>query len=133
MGDADPPAASWLEDHLRRAAAFAGIYGEVSVLVVGDKRMAQLHLDHKGVPGTTDCLTFDLSGPHTPKGHVEGDLVLCLPVAKRQAKRRGHLARKNSCFTPSTGCCTSMAKATWSRPRLKKCTRGRIKSYGPSA
>lgn len=92
--DAAPPAEGWLEEKLRLAAACAGIGGEVSILVVGDRRMAQLHLDHKGVPGTTDCLTFDLSGPHTPKGCVEGDLVLCLPVARRQARKRGHLPRE---------------------------------------
>jgi probable rRNA maturation factor len=51
-------------------------------------------MDHKNVPGTTDCLTFDLSGPHTPKGCIEGDLVLCLAEAKRQAKARGHSARE---------------------------------------
>ncbi len=88
------PITDWLEAQLRRAAAFAGIGGEVGILVVGDRRMAQLHLDYKQVAGTTDCLTFDLSGPHTPQGCVEGDLVLCLPVAKRQAKRRGHSPRE---------------------------------------
>lgn len=92
--DAEPAIAGWLEAQLRAAAAVAGIGGEVGVLVVGDKRMAQLHADYKGVPGTTDCLTFDLSGPHTPKGAVEGDLVLCLPVARRQAKKRGHSPRE---------------------------------------
>lgn len=92
--DVAPPVAGWLEEQLRLAAAAAGIGGEVSILVVGDIRMAQLHLDHKNVPGTTDCLTFDLSGPHTAKGHIEGDLVLCLAEAKRQAKARGHSVRE---------------------------------------
>lgn len=92
--DAAPPVAGWLEEKLRLAAAAAGIGGEVSILVVGDRRMAQLHLDYKNVPGTTDCLTFDLSGPHTAKGRIEGDLVLCLPEARRQAKARGHAARE---------------------------------------
>ena len=94
VADAAPPAAGWLEEHLRRAAAFAGIGGEVSILVVGDRRMARLHVEYKQVPGTTDCLTFDLSGPHTPKGLVEGDLVLCMAVARRQAKKRGHSTRE---------------------------------------
>lgn len=92
--DTEPSIEGWLEAQLHIAAASAKIGGEVSILIVGDKRMAQLHLDHKQVPGTTDCLTFDLSGPHTPKGCIEGDLVLCLPVAKRQAKKRGHSARE---------------------------------------
>lgn len=92
--DTAPPVAGWLEEQLRLAAAAAGIGGEVSILVVGDRRMAQLHLEYKNVPGTTDCLTFDLSGPHTAKGRIEGDLVLCLAEAKRQAKARGHSARE---------------------------------------
>ncbi len=94
VADTEPPITGWLEAQLRLAGAAAGIGGEVSIVVVGDKRMAQLHADYKQVAGTTDCLTFDLRGPHTPKGAVEGDLVLCLPVAKRQANKRGHSPRE---------------------------------------
>ena len=79
---------------LRRAARFLnhalGLSGgsgrEVSVLLCGDRSMRSLNRAYRGKDKSTDVLSF----PATPgeKGFL-GDLVVCLPQARRQA-RAGH-------------------------------------------
>ena len=92
--DAQPPLEGWLEPMLRRAAAEAGVAaGRIGLVVVDDSEMAGLHEAWKDVPGTTDVLTFDLSEPGDPQGQVEGDIVVCLDEARRQAGQRGHTLR----------------------------------------
>lgn len=61
----------------------------VSVIGVGDPRMAQLNKKHLGHPGSTDVLTFDLSDGGA---EIEGEIVISLDTARREAKRRGHSA-----------------------------------------
>ncbi len=60
----------------------------ISIALVGDRRMAALHEKFSGVPGPTDVLTFELE--HDAHGRVTGgEIVLCVPFARREAKRRG--------------------------------------------
>ncbi|XAL99235.1 rRNA maturation RNase YbeY [Phycisphaeraceae bacterium D3-23] len=92
--DAEPPLAGWLEGMLSRAAEHAGVTcGRLSLVVVDDEEMAQLHEQWKNVPGTTDVLTFDLAEPDAPDDWVEGDIVLCIDEARRVALDRGHALR----------------------------------------
>ena len=72
---------------LREHLASEGLGGEIRAEVVGDERMSQLHERHKDTPGTTDVLTFDLSGD--PK-LLDVDIVICADEARRQAASRGH-------------------------------------------
>lgn len=64
-----------------------GLNGEIRAEVVGDERMSDLHERHKNTPGTTDVLTFDLSGD--PRV-LDVDIVICADEARRQAEARGH-------------------------------------------
>ena len=48
---------------------------EVAVLIVSDRRMAELHKQFCGVPGTTDVLTFQ-----------HGEIVISADLAARQAR-----------------------------------------------
>lgn len=71
---------------------------QISLALVDDNHIAQLngiHLDHDG---PTDVLTFDLSDrkaaeasrvDHNPVP-VEGEIVVSVDTAAREAKRRGH-------------------------------------------
>jgi probable rRNA maturation factor len=53
--------------------------------MVGDRRMAELHLQFMGVAGPTDVLTFPLD--HDAHGNVvAGEVVVCVPEARRRAK-----------------------------------------------
>lgn len=93
--DVRPPVQRWLLPRLRRLAALAGVRtGTLSLLVVGDEAMSDYHQRFSGVAGTTDVLTFDLlDSPAEPGEPIEGDLILCLDEAARQAASRGHEVR----------------------------------------
>jgi probable rRNA maturation factor len=60
---------------------------ELSLALVGDRRMSRLHERHLGIEGPTDVLSFELE--HDGRGRVlSGEVVLCVPEARRQARRR---------------------------------------------
>lgn len=88
-------------DRLHRLAAFLladlGLDPacEVSILLVDEPRMEELHLDWMSEPGATDVLSFPMdelripaAGEPAPLGMV-GDIVLCPAFAARQAPERG--------------------------------------------
>jgi len=88
---------AWLEETISRAMALLSVTGAVSARIVGDAEMATAHAEFCGVEGTTDVITFDLTDPEenlAAKGIVEADLLVCLNEAERQAKARGHEARR---------------------------------------
>jgi probable rRNA maturation factor len=61
---------------------------ELSVALVGASRMSGLHEKFAGEAGPTDVLSFELAHDH--RGRViGGEVVVCVAVAKIQAKRRG--------------------------------------------
>jgi len=101
----EPTPPGWLETHLTRAAQLSGVKNaQLSIAIVNDEEMAQLHEQYTGVSGTTDVLTFDLSDepepdlgdddsePSPQPTDIEGDIVICLDEARRQADKRGHPA-----------------------------------------
>ena len=61
---------------------------DLSLALVGDKRMADLHLRFLNLPGPTDVLTFplDLDSRGRP---VSGEVVVCVPEARRRVTARG--------------------------------------------
>ena len=66
----------------------------ISLILVDDTTIAGLnarHLDHQG---STDVLTFDLSrereGASAPATGVEGEIVMSVDTAAREARTRGH-------------------------------------------
>lgn len=95
--DCKPPAAGWLENQFARIADLAGVdQGQINLAIVDDDRMAECHQQYCGEPGTTDVLTFDLRdepGRADADVPIEGDIVLCIDVAARQAQQRGHDTR----------------------------------------
>jgi probable rRNA maturation factor len=65
---------------------------EVSVALVGNKTMADLHLRFLAIPGPTDVLTFELD--HDTRGRVTaGEVVVCVPHARRVAGQNGVATR----------------------------------------
>ena len=91
--DCDPPAAGWLEHHVRRAARVLGVAGgSVSLVLLPDDEMADAHARYLDVPAATDVITFDL-GDGGEDGALDGELLLGLGVAARQAAERNHDTR----------------------------------------
>ena len=70
---------------------------ELSIALVGEAEIAQLHVDYMEEPGPTDVLSFpmddlvaggeELSGPG-----ILGDIIICPAVARQQAQLVGHSA-----------------------------------------
>src|SRR5439155_8506275 len=65
---------------------------ELSVALIGDRRMSALHQEFMGIAGTTDVLSFPLEAD--ARGRViSGEVVVCIPQARRQAKIRQTAAK----------------------------------------
>lgn len=61
---------------------------ELSLALVGDSTMSQLHQEFMNLPGPTDVLTFPLESDQA--GVVRGgEVVVCVPEARRRAKEEG--------------------------------------------
>lgn len=81
---------------------------ELSVAVVDEAEMARLHVEWMGLPGPTDVLSFPMDElrPGTPEHPAEGtlgDIVLCPPVARRQAEAAGHCVADELCLLTTHG------------------------------
>lgn len=72
---------------------------QISVALVDDARMAELNRRHLNHEGSTDVLAFDLrDGIDDPRGDsdgppvdgLDGEIVLSIETAAREARRRGH-------------------------------------------
>lgn len=76
---------------------------ELSLELIGDRRMRRLNRDYRGVDCPTDVLAFPMRTPTPPLprewgrvregaqgGPLLGDVVISLPTAARQAKGDGH-------------------------------------------
>ena len=84
-----PPWRTRLARFILRALREAG-YEEwdVSVLLCGDERMADLNGRYRGRKGPTDVLSFPREETVRP-GRVEGDLAISLPTLRRNASAYG--------------------------------------------
>ncbi|MBO2529263.1 MULTISPECIES: rRNA maturation RNase YbeY [Thermobifida] len=69
---------------------------ELSVLLVDEEPMADLHVRWMNEPGPTDVLSFPMdelrpgAPGRTSEPGILGDVVICPQVAARQAERTGH-------------------------------------------
>lgn len=85
-----------IDTQVRSALDAAGARGDVRVRVVDDTEMARAHEEYLDVEGTTDVLTFDLTGGESaapPAGSGEPldvDILICADEAARQAGELGH-------------------------------------------
>ncbi len=79
---------AFLRNQLKRAHPLArSALRELSVAIVGDATMTRLHRRFMRIDGPTDVLSFEIETDR--KGQViAGEIVLCLPEAIRQARRR---------------------------------------------
>ncbi|MFI7587136.1 rRNA maturation RNase YbeY [Spongisporangium articulatum] len=69
---------------------------ELSVMLVDEGAMEQLHIQWMDEPGPTDVLSFPMDelrpgkDGDEPQPGLLGDIVLCPAVAKQQARKAGH-------------------------------------------
>ena len=85
--DTKPPLDGWVRDLFAKAVSASGQQrAQICLVFVDDAEMSVLHEQYKNIPGTTDVLTFD--NRDNPADPPEGDIVICIDEAARQAKRR---------------------------------------------
>lgn len=70
------------EEFLKKIAKKLGIK-EVSLVIVGEKKIKELNRKYRKKNKVTDILAFDY-----------GEIFICLPQAKKQAKKLGHSLKK---------------------------------------
>jgi probable rRNA maturation factor len=92
---APPPARvrAWTRILLAKAGVKRPL--SLSVLLCGDSRMRSLNRTWRGEDRATDVLSFpsfeeSLGRAAAPRGAFLGDVVIDVPYAARQARRRGH-------------------------------------------
>ena len=110
---------------------------ELSVLLVDEAAMTDLHQRWLGEDGPTDVLAFpmdELRPPSPGGGQAErgtdeeagqallGDVVLCPQVAIEQAARRITTCRTSSTCCARTGSCTCSGMTTPSRTSTRRCS-----------
>ena len=81
----------WLQRHLERVAArLPRAVSRVTILLLGDAQMRELHRGHMGIDSTTDVLTFAATDPADVAGAIDADIAIGVDEATRQASDRGH-------------------------------------------
>ena len=65
---------------------------EMSLALVNDKRMSELHEQFMNIAGPTDVLTFPLELDARGRA-VTGDVAVCVPEARRRARENGNEVR----------------------------------------
>jgi probable rRNA maturation factor len=97
-----PPAArvrTWTLSLLSKAGAKLPLRCSLSILLCGDRRMRTLNRSWRRLDRPTDVLSFPSFDGSSGRAAVRrgaflGDLVLDVPYAARQARRRGHPLRR---------------------------------------
>jgi probable rRNA maturation factor len=73
-----------LTERILRAA---GVHdAEISLDLIGDRRMRRLNRHYRGRDATTDVLAFPMSEAEGLRSPLLGDVVISVPMAIRQAK-----------------------------------------------
>jgi len=87
---ASGPPRRWMADAavaaLQQARARAG---EMTIVLTDSRRMRRLNARFAGEDHVTDVLAFPSGGRRSPRSPYFGDVVICVPRARRQARERG--------------------------------------------
>jgi len=87
---AGSPSASRVRSLLAKAARLTGArVDEISILFCGDRKMRTLNRDYRGIDRPTDVLAFPSGAPSVGGGVFAGYVIVSLPYARRQARKRG--------------------------------------------
>ena len=80
-----------IEHTAQRVLAAAGVpEAELSLVLVGDRRMRRLNRLYRGKDRPTDVLAFPMRDAVPTVSPLLGDVVISLPTAGRQAGVQGH-------------------------------------------
>lgn len=89
-GDAVDELVHELERLAGQASRELGVAGELRARLVDDAEMARVHGAYCGAEGTTDVITFDLTGGRSARGEaIDADLLICMDEASRRSEQSG--------------------------------------------
>ena len=88
------PAAAKLATWAEAALAGRSEGARMTVRVVDEAEGAMLNERYRGRPGATNVLAFAFDAPEAPSVRILGDVVVCAPVAAREA--RAHAKRADA-------------------------------------
>ncbi|MCM2277212.1 MAG: rRNA maturation RNase YbeY [Oligoflexia bacterium] len=77
----------------KRGPGGRGAVWHAEVHLIGGAEMARLNGRYRSKRGMTDILSFPAPAPFRDQGFL-GDLVICLPVLRRQAREERHAPEK---------------------------------------
>lgn len=78
---------------------------ELTVSVVGERKMKTLHKKYLETDETTDVISFPLEDVVMPDGKlILGDIVICYPVAVEQARAENRMVDDEISFLAQHGC-----------------------------
>lgn len=63
---------------------------EVTVMLTDEEEIRRLNRDFRDADSATDVLSFEMNEPLPEGGVYLGDVIIALPVARRQAEAQGH-------------------------------------------
>jgi rRNA maturation RNase YbeY len=87
---AGSPSASRVQSLLAKAAQLTGArVDEISILFCGDRKMRSLNREYRGIDRPTDVLAFPSGAPSAGDAVFAGDVIVSVPYARRQARKRG--------------------------------------------
>jgi probable rRNA maturation factor len=78
---------------VRQAASRIGLRGSVTVRLAGEDEVRALNRQYRGHNRATDVLSFPFN-EKLSDGLYAGDILICLPVAAKQARRNAHAVEK---------------------------------------
>ena len=85
-----PPIALWLDNFLVFSQKYLPrekfFQGEISVAVVGGRRMAKINEEYRKKEGSTDVLSFVYE---KRKNYLEGELIFCPEAIDQRARQNG--------------------------------------------
>jgi probable rRNA maturation factor len=95
--------ADWLGRIARAIAVDEGVkVGEDAVVVVPEPAIQDLHARYFNDPTSTDVITFPGESDND-RGAVDGDIAVCLDVAREQAGDAGHSVEEEIVFLATHG------------------------------
>jgi probable rRNA maturation factor len=78
---------------LRKIAGRIGLKGTVTIRLAGSAEVRDLNRKYRSIDRATDVLSFTL-GEKLPDGLYAGDILICMPIAKKQARQNAQSPEK---------------------------------------
>lgn len=99
---ASVPRYTWLSKLQQLLQRHYNLRQSISITCIDSRKMRSLNHQWRGKDYATDILSFTLA--QSRGDQVLGELLICLPVAKRQAKEHGHSVEREMQILIVHGC-----------------------------